>query len=225
MFVGHYAFGYYLKAKHNYVPLWLIFLGVQFVDLLWALFIFLGIERASFDPDATSVFLRAVYEYYPYTHSLFTSVSIALLAAFVVYKLLNKKWAMVTGIAIVSHWFLDLLVHVPDVPLFFDSYKVGLGLWNYPVATLVLEVALLTAGLWYFLKDEQNKRTKIWASGIYAFLALFYIATFFAPAVPPTPMQIGIFGMIIYSAVPVLAYLAERKKDEATVAETTSREQ
>ncbi len=212
MFIGHYALGFYLKGKQNYVPLWLIFLGVQFVDLLWAVCIFFGIERASFDPEASSVFLRAVYEYYPYTHSLFTSVTIALLAAFVVYKLFNKKWAVVTGIAVVSHWFLDLLVHIPDVPLFFNSYKVGLGLWNYPVLTLLLEVALLTAGLWYFLRDEQNKRTKKWAIGIYLFLAIFYVGSFFAPAIPPTPVQIGIFGIIIYGGVPFLAYLAEKKK-------------
>lgn len=219
MFVGHYALGYYLKAKNNYVPLWLIFLGVQFVDLLWAVFIFLGIERASFDPDASSVFLRAVYEYYPYTHSLFTSISIALLAAFVVHKLFNKKWAVVTGIAVISHWFLDLLVHIPDVPLFFDSYKVGLGLWNYPVLTLFLEVALLTLGLWYFVKAEEDKRTKKWAIGIYLFLAIFYVGSFFAPAVPPTTTQLGIFGLLIYGGIPVLAYFAESKKSRNNLSE------
>jgi hypothetical protein len=109
---------------------------------------------------------------------------------------------------------------VPDVPLFFDSYKVGLGLWNYPVATLLLEVVLLTVGLWYFLKDQDSKRTKIWASGIYAFLAIFYVGSFFAPAVPPTAIQIGIFGILIYGGVPVLAYFAERKKRENNLEET-----
>ncbi|MCF7815618.1 MAG: hypothetical protein K9M10_01685 [Candidatus Pacebacteria bacterium] len=216
MFVGHYALGYYLKAKNNYVPLWLIFLGVQFVDLLWAVSIFFGIERASFDPEASSVFLRAIYEYYPYTHSLFTSISIAFLSAFVVYKLFNKKWAMVTGIAVLSHWFLDLIVHVPDVPLFFNSYKVGFGIWNYPVTTLFLEVIFLTVGLWYFIKSEENIRTRKWAIGIYFFLTIFYIGSFFAPAVPPTPIQIGIFGVLIYGGVAVAAYLAEKSKRGTT---------
>jgi len=217
MFVGHYALGFYLKKKNMGVPLWLIFLGVQFVDLLWAIFIMLGIERASFNPDA-SVFLRAVYEYYPFTHSLITSATIALLASYLVYKLFNKKWAIVTGIAIVSHWFLDLIVHAPDVPLFFDSYKLGLGLWNFPVLTLLLEVGLLTAGLWYFLKSLEDKRTKKWVIGLYLFLTIFYIGSFFAPAVPPTTMQIGIFGLLVYAGVPALAYFAEKKKSNTTEA-------
>lgn len=210
MFVGHYALGFYLRGRNNTVPFWLILLGVQLVDLLWAVFLMLGVERASYNPDA-SVFLRAVYEYYPYTHSLFTSISIALLASFVVYRIANREWAIATGIAVASHWFLDLIVHVPDVPLFFNSYKVGLGLWNFPTTTLLLELTLLTAGFWYFLRRTENTREKRWATVLYLFLAVFYTASFLAPAVPPTPVQIGVFGVLIYGGIPLVAYFVERR--------------
>ena len=173
----------------------------------------MGVERASYDPEA-SVFLRAVYEYYPYTHSLFTNVTIALLVSYIVYKFINKKWAIVTGIAVLSHWFLDVIVHVPDVPVFFDSLKIGLGLWSYPLLTLVLEVGLLTIAFWLFLKNLTTTRTRKWAIGIYLFLTIFYVGSYFAPAIPPTPYQIGIFGLLIYGGIPVAAFFAEKTQSK-----------
>jgi hypothetical protein len=211
MFVGHYALGFYLKKRNNSVPLWLILLGVQLVDLFWAIFIALGIERASYNAEA-SVFLRPLYEYYPYTHSLFTNVTIALFVAILVYRFINRKWATIAGIAVLSHWFLDLIVHVPDVPLFFDSFKVGLGLWNFPVISLLFELLLLTAAFWYLKRDIESVRTRKWIWGIYLFLAIFYFASFFAPAVEPTTIQLGIFGLLIYGGIPAVAYFAERMK-------------
>lgn len=210
MFIGHYAAAYVLKGSRETVPLWLVLLCVQFVDLLWAIFIFLGIERASYDP-AASVFLRAVYEYYPYTHSLVFDVVIASLVGLVVYKLCNREWAIIAGIAVLSHWFLDVIVHSPDVPLLFDSYKVGFGLWRYPVFTLIMEVALFTAGLWFVLGHTRIQKMKWVLVGVYAFLSVFYVATFFAPPVEPTTTQLGIFGLLLYGGVPLTAYILERK--------------
>jgi hypothetical protein len=60
----------------------------------------------------------------------------------------------------------------------------------------------------------------MWTIGIYAFLTLFYVGSYFAPAVPSTPMQIGIFGILIYGGVPVLAYFAERRKRGSDLEET-----
>jgi hypothetical protein len=34
MFVGHYAAGYAIKKRFQDIPLWLIFIAVQFVDIL-----------------------------------------------------------------------------------------------------------------------------------------------------------------------------------------------
>ena len=45
MWVGHYAPGFLLKQVDRRVPLWLLFLAVQFVDILWAVFILLGPVR------------------------------------------------------------------------------------------------------------------------------------------------------------------------------------
>ena len=49
------------------------------------------------------------------------------------------------ALAAASHWLLDLLVHRPDLPLWGNSFRVGLALWNHPVIAFLLELALLLA--------------------------------------------------------------------------------
>jgi hypothetical protein len=60
--------------------------------------------------------------------------------------------AAFVGIAVFSHWVLDWLVHRPDVPLYDNSFKVGLGLWNYPTLAFVLEIAVLFSGMYLYTK-------------------------------------------------------------------------
>ncbi len=55
----------------------------------------------------------------------------------------DRRGGLVIGICVAAHWFLDLLVHVPDLPLVGDRYKVGFGLWDYPALSFLLEAALL----------------------------------------------------------------------------------
>ena len=45
MFVGHYGPSFALQRVERRVPLWLLFIAVQFVDILWAVLILLGIEK------------------------------------------------------------------------------------------------------------------------------------------------------------------------------------
>ena len=60
--------------------------------------------------------------------------------------------AAFVGIAVFSHWVLDWLVHRPDLPLYDNSFKVGLGLWNYPALAFVLEIAVLFSGMYLYTK-------------------------------------------------------------------------
>jgi hypothetical protein len=49
--------------------------------------------------------------------------------------------------AVFSHWILDLVVHRPDLPLYDNAAKVGLGLWNFPAAAFGLEAFVLFGGM------------------------------------------------------------------------------
>jgi hypothetical protein len=45
MFVGHYSASFAGKASDKPIPLWLLFVAVQFIDVLWSIFVLLGIEK------------------------------------------------------------------------------------------------------------------------------------------------------------------------------------
>src|SRR3546814_1989080 len=54
------------------------------------------------------------------------------------------------GLVVLSHWLLDLIVHIPDLTLFGAPPKLGLGLWNHPLIEMPLEIALTGGALLYY---------------------------------------------------------------------------
>ena len=151
MFAGHYGPSFLAKRLAPIVSLWLLFLAVQLLDVAWAIFVFLGVERVRIVPGFTATNALDLY-YMPYTHSLPGALAWAA-AAGIAYRLLtgSGQAAVVVGGAVFSHWPLDLLVHRPDLPLYDNTAKVGLGLWDYPYLTLLIEAALLFAAMASYL--------------------------------------------------------------------------
>ena len=152
MFIGHYSAAFAAKAAAPQLPLWLLFVAVQAVDIGWAVLVLLDVEKLRIVPGITASSPLDLY-YMPFTHSLPATLVWAG-AAYVLYRWLSSEHgatgaaagaAPVVALAVASHWVLDLLVHRPDLPLWDDAAKVGLGLWNYPAVTFVLETSLLLA--------------------------------------------------------------------------------
>jgi hypothetical protein len=92
----------------------------------------------------------------PWSHGLFIAVvwSVAAAAiAYLVYR--DRRTSGVLGLTVLSHWVLDFIVHLPDLPLFFaESPLLGLGLWGSGpglIASGVLEVALFAGGAAIYL--------------------------------------------------------------------------
>jgi hypothetical protein len=73
MFVGHYGPSLAAKALNGSVPLWALFLAVQLVDVFWAIFVLLGIEKVRIAPGITATNPLDLY-YMPYTHSLVAAI-------------------------------------------------------------------------------------------------------------------------------------------------------
>lgn len=154
MFVGHYGPSFAIKGVQPAIPLWLLFIAVQLVDVGWSVLILLGIERARIVPGITASNPFDLY-YMPYTHSLVAAVLWAVAAGVLGKYLLGlRKWAIAAwiGAAVFSHWVLDWLVHRPDLPLYDDTMKVGLGIWNYPALALALEALLLFGGMFLYMR-------------------------------------------------------------------------
>jgi hypothetical protein len=56
------------------------------------------------------------------------------------------KAVLIMAAVCFSHWLLDLIVHVRDLPLIGNRFKVGFGLWNHRVPALLLELVILLGG-------------------------------------------------------------------------------
>src|SRR5688500_11612764 len=130
MFVGHYGVSFAAKKADDSIPLWVLFLAVQLLDVVWAPLVLLGVEKVRIVPGFTATNPLDLY-YMPYTHSL-VAASLWSVAAALAYRRIARSagsWAAMTvGLAVFSHWPLDLVVHTPDLPLYDNALKVGLGL-------------------------------------------------------------------------------------------------
>lgn len=147
MFIGHYGVSLALKRADPRLPLGGLFLAVQGLDLLFFSFVLLGIEKMRIVPGFTEYNAYDLY-YMPYSHSLVGSLVWAGLALGGVLLLRRAPLAgaVLVGLAVFSHFLLDVPMHTPDMPLLGeDSPKLGFGLWNHRWWALAAELATLGA--------------------------------------------------------------------------------
>ena len=220
MFVGHYGPSFAGNALKKSIPLWVLFVAVQSLDVFWSVFVLLGVEKVRIVPGITKTNPLDLY-YMPYTHSLDGALGFAL-AAGLAYWLLRRvdgwRGAVVVSAAVFSHWILDLLVHRPDLPLYDDSSKVGLGLWNFPVLALALELAFLFGGMYLYLRTTKPI-TSVGRYGMVAFgllMACVQVVVFFGPP-PSSDRAAAITALTLYAAFAAVAYWLEKKRVPRTV--------
>jgi hypothetical protein len=219
MFVGHYATALAAKAIEPKAPMWTLAAAAQLVDIAWSGFIIAGVERASVDPSLPGSSL--VLEHMPWTHSPPMTFAWALGAAIAVKLLLRLPfWAsVIVGLTVASHWLLDLLVHRPDLELWFGGDKVGLGLWNYPVPEQAVEIGLIAicGGAW--IASRKTLGRLAWpAIAFIAFLVALQIVAMLSPQ-PAGPLgaQSGVLILAIYLVVIAIAALTDmRGKSDAS---------
>jgi hypothetical protein len=210
MFVGHYGVSFAARKVDDSIPLWVLFLAVQWLDVIWAPLVLLGIEKVRIVPGYTATNPLDLY-YMPYTHSLVADLlwSIAAAGAYYLLRRAHPRTSLLVGLAVLSHWILDLVVHRPDLPLYDNSAKVGLGLWNHPAIAFGLEAALLFGGIAAFLWARPAQRTGIILFGVVMLGIQAYV--FFGPP-PASPAAAastalaayGIFALVIW-------FLADRR--------------
>ena len=123
---------------------------------------------------------------------------------------------MVMAIAVVSHWFLDLIVHTPDLPLLGDkSLKLGFGLWNNDVATYCLEAFLLIVGLWLYLKSTKSQNIfGRYGMIVYVILLLLVNAfNIFGPLTDDSIVVGAITALVFYFLFAGIAFWLDGKRN------------
>lgn len=196
MLIGHYAVALAAKKTVPRVSLGTLFLSAQLVDLIWPLFVLIGLENVRIDPGNTAVTPLDFYNY-PYTHSLLGAVLWSCAMGLLYYGLRREvKTASIVGAVVFSHWILDLITHRPDLPLGFGGNTyVGLGLWNSLAGTLVVEIGIFVAGIILYIRSTTAK-DRIGSVGFWSLvgvLGVTYLANIFGPP-PPSLSAIAIAG-------------------------------
>ena len=203
MFIGHYSVALAARAGAQGPRLGTYILAAQWLDLIWPLFLLLGWERVRIDPGNTA-FTPLEFVHYPYSHSLLAATLWSALF-FLGYLLLRRNLigALWLGGAVFSHWVLDWITHRADLPLSPGSpVFLGLGLWNVPVGTVLLEGAMLAAAVFLFLRTYRHEGTRallaFWS--LVSLLALIYVANMLSPP-PPGQAAIVAAGLALWLLV------------------------
>lgn len=196
MFIGHFGAGFAGKKFSKSASLGTYFMAAQWIDLIWPILVLFGIEKVEIKSGVSEV-TPLDFTYYPFTHSLVGVLIWAILFGTIYYYIKkNYKTSIILGLLVLSHWFLDLIVHIPDLPIFSgEGLKVGLGLWNSFAATLIVEGLVFVIGLYLYLESTKakNKTGKYSLWGLVVFLVAIYIMNLFGPP-PESTEAIGIVG-------------------------------
>jgi hypothetical protein len=216
MFVGHYSAALAAKAAEPRAPLWTYVIGCQLLDVAWAGLVMGGVEKVRIDPSLPGSSLDLYYM--PWTHSLPGALAWSTAAALAVRLAMKLPWraAVFVGLAVFSHWILDLAVHRPDLVIWFGAPKVGLGLWNHPLPEEALEIGLLAvAGVFWAAWRVRDGR-KVWPAGL--FLALLVALQIYAMGAERSvnPVRMGATSLVAYLAVGFVAWLVERGRGART---------
>jgi membrane-bound metal-dependent hydrolase YbcI (DUF457 family) len=221
MFIGHYGASLAAKRLSPRLSLGLLFLAVQLLDVLFSVFVLLGIEKMAIVHGFTAYNPYDLY-WMPYSHSLVGALAWSALAAGCCW-LATRRFssrdrriaAGVLGAAVFSHFVLDVPVHTPDLPLWpgAGAPRIGLGLWNYRFATIVAELVVLAAGgLIYFRRSRRRSCGARFATVAFAcVLVLLALATSFQPD-PPSGQAFAIRALVLYFILAFVAGLIDRRR-------------
>lgn len=214
MFVGHYGVSLAAKRWAPSLSLGWLFLAVQALDVLFSIFVLVGVEKMAIVPGFTAYNPYDLY-FMPYTHGLLGALGWSALTALAARLVLGRDGAVaaaVLGVCVFSHWVLDVPMHTRDMPLAGnDSTKIGLGLWRHRELSLAAELIALWAGAALWLRapgGPGRSRVATWT-----FLAILTAVLLSTPFMPPPSNAAGfaVFALVAYVGLALLAAWIDRR--------------
>jgi hypothetical protein len=191
----------------------MLFATAYFIDLIFPFLVWAGVESVHIAPGK-SAFTPLDFAYYPYSHSLLMALvwALAFALAYLWWRGDRRGTWMVFAL-VLSHWVLDFISHVPDLPLAPGvEFKVGLGLWNSKLATVLVEGGLFVAGVLIYLFSTRATRTRgtiaLWA--FLLFIALSYLGNLNSP--PPNTTVLLVAILLSWFYLPWLAWVERNRR-------------
>jgi hypothetical protein len=190
MFVGHYSVAFAVKSERNRIPLWVLFVAVQFLDYVWATFVLLGIEKLRIVPGFTAGSPLDAY-YMPYSHSLIAALGWSGVAVLIYKAVWDAKGSLLVGLAVFSHWILDFIAHPHD-----------------------LAVAMLAAAIVFYLMRNVISAARRWSVITFGIsLVVVQIGDTFVPRAPLTDKMTALGVWIFYTLFVGVAFLLEKRSE------------
>jgi hypothetical protein len=210
MFIGHWAPALVAATRPRSPGLATLFVAAQLVDWAFFGFLLLGVEHMRFTPGISAMNPMDLY-HMPYTHSLLGSAVFAgLLGGAIWLASKDRKAALLGGAVVLSHWLLDLLVHVPDLTLAGSPPKLGLGLWNHPGIEMPLELAITFGALWLYARARRPAMPQLLALG--GILLALQVYNWFGPVEPEVTAGTSLLAFAAYGAVTAAAWWLARSE-------------
>jgi hypothetical protein len=189
MFIGHYAIGLASKKLAPRASLGALVAAPILLDLLWPIFLLIGWESVSIQASSNP-FLRLRFDSYPISHGLVAVAGWATLFSSLYFGIARYvAGAIVVWFAVISHWLLDYVVHLADLPLHAGSNRLfGLGLWNHRWIAIAVELIMFALGILLYLRATKA-RDKIGSYACWAFI-LFVLGVYAVAAFGPAPASV-----------------------------------
>lgn len=158
MVLGHFGIAEGILAINKTIPALPVLIGVSYPDLVWPILVFAKKEQVRVNPKSP-LGKETRFTKFPYSHSLVLSGVLTIIPSFIVALIYGRP---IVGLfffmAAISHWVLDAVVHISDMPVFgFEKEKkIGLGLWRFAKTSFFFEYGLFavctllftTSSLW-----------------------------------------------------------------------------
>ncbi|MFM5950168.1 MAG: hypothetical protein ACKOPM_13240 [Novosphingobium sp.] len=204
MFIGHWAPALAVAARRPVPTVGVLFVAAQLVD--WAFFglLLAGVEHMRFSPGISAMNPMDLY-HMPYTHSLLGSAVFAAgFGGLVLAATRDRGAALAAAAVVLSHWLLDLLVHVPDLTLAGSPPKLGLALWNHPFLEIPIELGITFGALWLYARNRKPAAARVWT--LAAMLIVLQAVNWFGPVEPQVTAGTSLLAFFAYGLATLSAW-------------------
>jgi hypothetical protein len=216
MFLGHFGLAFAAKKAAPKSSLGILVFAAQFADMLWPILLLAGVEHVRIVPG----FLAASpfdFTSYPISHSLVAQLGWGALLGLIYFAIRRDgRSALLVGALVPTHWVLDYIAHLPDMPIYPGGPKYGLGMWNSIPLTITVEFLLFATGIALYLSATRAKDTtgKLALWSLVGLLGVLYPASLFGPP-PPSVPALAWSAIAIWLTVPWAAW-ADRHRQPSS---------
>lgn len=205
MYIGHFAPAFAAAAASPEAPrLGTLFVAAQLVDLAFMGFVIVGLEHMRVVPGITAMNPLDLY-HMPLTHSLVAGALWGVAFGALVWRATRSRaagaWA---AMVVLSHWIVDLLVHRPDLTLVGQPPKLGLGLWDWPLVAMPLELALTLLAFWFYASRTRGPIGPLLI--LLTVMLLFQAVNWFGPQPTAYNIALPLTALLSYAILIALAH-------------------